>query len=129
MVKTVSTDPGRWAGFTNDPAETTTWCGWIRLAGWTLYTYPWKISLYRQALRPYDPGRMAYITLLWESPWERLMAWLWAIRRRDGTIRREIIPGTLRDRLACACDRRDARWRKRWALSFDDPPHRWRRQR
>lgn len=38
-MKVISTDPDRWIGFTNDPAETDHWCAWIRIANRTLFVW------------------------------------------------------------------------------------------
>jgi len=68
------------------------------------------------------------IAALYEGPWERAETWLSAIDWRTGEIWREVPDGSLRDRLANFCDRRNTAWRDKWARRQDDPPPRWKRR-
>jgi len=44
-VRVIASDPAARAGFTNDPAETATWCAWLRVAGLIVYAYPWRVRV------------------------------------------------------------------------------------
>jgi hypothetical protein len=46
-MKVISTDPGRWIGFANGPAETVSWCAWVQLGKRTFYVFPWRIFIDR----------------------------------------------------------------------------------
>jgi len=62
------------------------------------------------------------VTLRFEGPWERLGLWLLAIDRTTKEIRFEVRQGSLRDRLAGFCDRRDIAWRRKWARRYPELP-------
>lgn len=69
-----------------------------------------------------------YISVFYKGPWERIGAWLLAIDRNN-QIRREIKPGTIRDRLADWAERRNTAWASRWAARYPRRPHqRWERK-
>lgn len=38
-MKGISTDPGRWIGFTNDPSEASFPCAWLRIGKRTFYVW------------------------------------------------------------------------------------------
>jgi hypothetical protein len=40
-----SSDPDAQFGFTNDPAETTSWCAWFSFGKRIVYIYPWKVQV------------------------------------------------------------------------------------
>jgi hypothetical protein len=46
-VRTISTDPFRRVGFSNDPAETDTFVAWLRLPWVEFYLTPAKLQMYR----------------------------------------------------------------------------------
>lgn len=58
------------------------------------------------------------VFIRYEGPWERLWLWLMAIDRTTNEIKFEVPEGSLRDRLADFCDRRDIAWRRRWARRY-----------
>lgn len=67
--------------------------------------------------------KMLLLHVFFQGPWERASAWLWC---HDTD--REVHDGSLRDRLACFCDKRDTAWRKRWAARWPErPKDKWRR--
>lgn len=68
--------------------------------------------------------RLLALHVFFQSPWERLANRLWAVDVTGKVVR----DGSLRDRLACWCDRRDTAWRKRWGARWPErPPAKWRR--
>jgi hypothetical protein len=75
-----------------------------------------------------DEEKRILLSVRYESPWERLFTWLWAIDADTDEPRFEVAPGTLRDRLACFCDERDSAWRERYVRSGRTPRARWRRR-
>lgn len=44
-----STDPDAWLGWTADPAETESFCAWLRVGRrWRIYAWPWRVRAYRR---------------------------------------------------------------------------------
>lgn len=79
------------------------------------------------------PPEITVVTVFYESPWERMMGWLWRIPRDrclDLDEIEDVPAGGWRDRLGSLCDILDARWRRRWAFRYAQgrkPPERWKR--
>lgn len=72
--------------------------------------------------------RRLVITIFYEGPWDRAATWLWAVDPVTLSLRREVRPGTLRDRLAGRCDDRNRAWINRYARRGMNPPDRWKRR-
>jgi hypothetical protein len=42
------TDPDAWLGWTADPAETTSFCAWLRIGRtWRIYAWPWHVTAHK----------------------------------------------------------------------------------
>lgn len=68
--------------------------------------------------------RRLLIFVFYQGPWDRAALWLYGIK--GNTIVREVPDGSLRSRLAEWCDRRDTKWREKWARRWPDrKPHSW----
>lgn len=68
------------------------------------------------------------ISIFYQGPWEYLESALRSIDPKTLALIREVPEGSLRDRLADWCERRDAAWRMRYVRAHREPSRTWRRQ-
>jgi hypothetical protein len=76
-------------------------------------------------------NRRFLLVVFYEGPWDRLQAFCYGIRK-DGSLRYEIPLNPrgwrrLLGEIGAWADRRDVRWREKYAVSGKMPHPRWRR--